>query len=260
MSMLINHPDKNARTPKLEETRTKRKANPIEESTVKKNPRGCPSLKKQEQKIKANPIEESTIKKNSRGRPSLKKQEQKRKANPIEESTVKKNPRGRPSLKKQEQKRKANPIEEPTLLFVSVSVKIDGLKFVKNCPGFAPKRNWMIMPDTGVLIANWYGVVVNYLSKEGSSTCFPLWKGHGEIGDHRVFSIARVHGNHFTKLQLEGEYPMPTIVYLWSHQKHQSTTRWKSLYSGRLEMYAQFLPTLSSDDVIDTKESSSSTE
>ncbi|KAJ0576763.1 hypothetical protein HanIR_Chr05g0228141 [Helianthus annuus] len=56
--------------------------------------------------------------------------------------------------------------------------------------GCAPGTKWMIMPDTDVLIANRFGVIVHFLSKRGSGTCFPLWKGHEYFQDHRAVTIA----------------------------------------------------------------------
>nr|KAJ0193860.1 hypothetical protein LSAT_V11C800445770 [Lactuca sativa] len=38
--------------------------------------------------------------------------------------------------------------------------------------GFAVLEYWLVMPDTGILIANRYGVIVIYISKQGSSTWF----------------------------------------------------------------------------------------
>jgi len=120
--------------------------------------------------------------------------------------------------------------------------------------GVAPLRKWMIMPDTGVLIANRFGVIVHFLSKDGSSTCFPLWKGHTEFEYHRVLTIARVHGNHFIAVQLEGDYPLSTVMHLWKHFRHASVAGWVEMYKSRLEKYTELVPGLSNgDDVIDVE-------
>ncbi|MFS8029517.1 hypothetical protein Hanom_Chr16g01523211 [Helianthus anomalus] len=95
----------------------------------------------------------------------------------------------------------------------------------------------MIMPDTAVLIANRFGVVVHFLSKRGSSTCFPLWKGHEYFQDHRAVTIAHVHGNHFVMVRLEGEYPMPPTMGLWNQYKHPSAISWKSRYKWHLDFF-----------------------
>ena len=38
----------------------------------------------------------------------------------------------------------------------------------------AIRKYWMIMPNSGILIANKYGVIVHFLSKLESLTSFPL--------------------------------------------------------------------------------------
>ena len=73
--------------------------------------------------------------------------------------------------------------------------------------GFAPPQHWMIMPNTGLLIANRYGVIVHCLSIQGSVTCFPLWFNPLESQQHVAIAIAYVHGNHYVKVKLQGWYP-----------------------------------------------------
>ncbi|XP_076902763.1 uncharacterized protein LOC143557611 [Bidens hawaiensis] len=96
--------------------------------------------------------------------------------------------------------------------------------------GEAPFRNWMVMPDTGILIANRFGVTVNYLSKNCSCACFPLWVGHEDLPNHQKITVALVHGNHYILVQLEGEYPMPNIAPLWTHYKNNSTIGWQTMH------------------------------
>ncbi|KAD3640172.1 hypothetical protein E3N88_29395 [Mikania micrantha] len=115
---------------------------------------------------------------------------------------------------------------------------------------FAPQKNWLIMPDSGVLIAIRYRVIVHFLSKLESSTCFPLWEDHEEFQEYRAITIAHVHGCHYIKVQLEGEYPMPTMMTLLKHYKHSCVAEWESFYKERIKMYTQLLPR-SSADVID---------
>ncbi|KAD5961447.1 hypothetical protein E3N88_12920 [Mikania micrantha] len=122
------------------------------------------------------------------------------------------------------------------------------LDFEGTC--FAPQKNWLIMPDSGVLIANRYRVIVHFLSKLESNTCFPLWEDHEEFQEHRAITIAHVHGCHYIKVQLEGEYPMPTLMALLKHHKHSFAAECESFYKERIKMYTQFLPR-SSADVID---------
>nr|KAJ0187879.1 hypothetical protein LSAT_V11C900487460 [Lactuca sativa] len=56
-------------------------------------------------------------------------------------------------------------------------------------------QHWMIMPLTGYLIANKFGVIVHCQSHEQSTTCFPLWRGPEEFQSHRSIIVALV-GRH----------------------------------------------------------------
>ena len=101
----------------------------------------------------------------------------------------------------------------------------------------APKQHWMTMPETGILIANRFGVIIHLLTNGGSMTCFPLWKGPEEFQYHRVFTISHVNNNHYVMVQLEGEYPMPPISALWTRNKIPSAVGWQTMYMSRLKFY-----------------------
>ncbi|KAD4585133.1 hypothetical protein E3N88_22734 [Mikania micrantha] len=131
---------------------------------------------------------------------------------------------------------------------IGVEPYFNSLDFEGTC--FAPQKNWLIMPDSGVLIANRYRVIVHFLSILESSTCFPLWEDHKEFQEYLAITIAHVHGCHYIKVQLEGEYPMPTMMALLKHYKNSRAAEWESFYKERIKMYSQLLPR-SSADVID---------
>nr|GEX36855.1 hypothetical protein [Tanacetum cinerariifolium] len=78
--------------------------------------------------------------------------------------------------------------------------------------GPAPEENWMIMPDTGLPIASRYNRVVQYLNINGSNTCFPLWSSPPESQRLESIVIALVHGMHFVKLNLRGDYPICSSI------------------------------------------------
>ncbi|KAJ9561797.1 hypothetical protein OSB04_006957 [Centaurea solstitialis] len=104
----------------------------------------------------------------------------------------------------------------------------------------APEQLWMTMPETGILIANRFGVIFQLLTIRGSMTCFPLWK---EFQYHRVFTISHVNNNHFVVVQLEEEYPMTPISALWTRNKIPSAVGWQIMYKSRLEFYKKLKPT-----------------
>nr|KAJ0227020.1 hypothetical protein LSAT_V11C100038940 [Lactuca sativa] len=59
----------------------------------------------------------------------------------------------------------------------------------------AIRKYWMIMPDTGILIANKYGVIVHFLSKDESSVSFPLWSGPPDFPNHPIINITVLNGS-----------------------------------------------------------------
>ncbi|KAH1040033.1 hypothetical protein J1N35_041776 [Gossypium stocksii] len=126
---------------------------------------------------------------------------------------------------------------------VYARVFIDGIDELRNSLCFsqspAPAEHWMVMPMTGVLIANRFGVILNYLTKRGDITFFPLWRGPEHFQYHHAITIAHVYDNHNVMVQLEGDYPMPTISAYWIRHKAPSTAGWQTMYMSRLEFYKQ---------------------
>ncbi|PPD88822.1 hypothetical protein GOBAR_DD14228 [Gossypium barbadense] len=103
---------------------------------------------------------------------------------------------------------------------VYARVFIDGIDELRNSLCFsqspAPAEHWMVMLMTSVLIANKFGVVLNYLTKRGDITFFALWR--------------------------EGDYPMSTISACWISHRAPSTAGWQTMYMSRLEFYRQLKP------------------
>ncbi|XP_012482968.1 uncharacterized protein LOC105797558 [Gossypium raimondii] len=106
----------------------------------------------------------------------------------------------------------------------------------------APAEHWMVMPMTGVLIANRFGVILNYLTKRCDKTFFPLWRGPKHFQYHHAITIAHVYDTHNVMVQLEGDYPMPTISAYWIRHRAPSTAEWQTMYMSRLEFYRQLKP------------------
>ncbi|TYG94178.1 hypothetical protein ES288_A11G167400v1 [Gossypium darwinii] len=105
-----------------------------------------------------------------------------------------------------------------------------------------PAEHWMIMPMTGVLIVNRFRVILNYLTKRCDITFFPRWRGPEHFQYHHAITIAHVYDNHNVMVQLEGDYPMPTILAYWICHRAPSTAGWQSMYMSRLEFYRQLKP------------------
>ncbi|TYH58578.1 hypothetical protein ES332_D08G164700v1 [Gossypium tomentosum] len=103
-------------------------------------------------------------------------------------------------------------------------------------------EHWMVMPMIGVLIANRFGVILNYLTKRGDITFFPFWRGPEHFQYHHAITIAHIYDNHNVMVQLEGDYPMPTISAYWIRHRAPSTAGWQTMYMSRLEFYRQIKP------------------
>ncbi|TYJ05205.1 hypothetical protein E1A91_A12G149000v1, partial [Gossypium mustelinum] len=104
---------------------------------------------------------------------------------------------------------------------VNARVFTDGIDELRNSLCFsqspAPAEHWMVMPMTGVLIANRFGVILNYLTK-----------GSEHFQYHHAITIAHVYDNHNVMVQLEGDYPMPTISAYWICHKAPSIAGWQT--------------------------------
>src|ERR1043165_478639 len=68
--------------------------------------------------------------------------------------------------------------------------------------GDAPHSKWMEMPLTGLVIAQAFGVVLQFFSPLGACTFFPIHIHPESVIQHRVISMAFVNGNHFIMLKL----------------------------------------------------------
>ncbi|CAI9302098.1 unnamed protein product [Lactuca saligna] len=113
--------------------------------------------------------------------------------------------------------------DDYTRVFVGCDEVFTSLSFFTKNES-APTEHWMLMPETGILIANRFGVIVQFLTTEGPVTFFPLWRGPREFQNHRVLTFALVYTNHYVMVQLEGEYPMHPIATLWIRNKAPSAT------------------------------------
>ncbi|KAD0170022.1 hypothetical protein E3N88_44690 [Mikania micrantha] len=115
----------------------------------------------------------------------------------------------------------------------------ESLKWSK--PEFAPRRYWMQMPETGLLIANAFGVIVVFISLGASVTIFPLWTSPEFLQPHRIVSFVFVNDNHFVMVELTGDYPIPTPSWYWSRFKSQDAAAWEMWYKQRLDLYTNWL-------------------
>ncbi|KAL4567777.1 hypothetical protein LXL04_023371 [Taraxacum kok-saghyz] len=74
------------------------------------------------------------------------------------------------------------------------------------------------MSDTGILIANKYGVIVHFLSKDGSLTCFPLRSGPQDA-NHPIINIALTNRCHYVKVDLQEGHSLANVSWHWNMHK-----------------------------------------
>ncbi|KAD6453431.1 hypothetical protein E3N88_08136 [Mikania micrantha] len=115
----------------------------------------------------------------------------------------------------------------------------ESLKWSK--PEFAPRRYWMQMPETGLLIANAFGVTVVFISLGASVTIFPLWTSPEFLQPHRIVSFVFVNDNHYVMVELTGDYPIPTPSWYWSRFRSHDAAAWEMWYKQRLDLYTNWL-------------------
>lgn len=106
---------------------------------------------------------------------------------------------------------------------------------------FAPNEYWMDMPETGVLIASRYNVILTFLTNAGCMTFLPLRSSPPPWYEHVAIAIGHVNGNHFVKISLAEGYPMPYIMPQWYRFKYDCATAWATPYMTRLNKYEQLL-------------------
>nr|XP_043639317.1 uncharacterized protein LOC122610390 [Erigeron canadensis] len=92
----------------------------------------------------------------------------------------------------------------------------------KSYPNGRPQDYWMMNPYCAMLLSNALGVIIICLSLEENITCFPFWKGPGELYIDDPICIALVSGStHFVTVFLDKDCPMP-YTSAWGHDKPAS--------------------------------------
>ncbi|XP_076943685.1 uncharacterized protein LOC143614011 [Bidens hawaiensis] len=109
--------------------------------------------------------------------------------------------------------------------------------------GFAPTQYWMIMPETGYLIANRFNVIFHFISKDNnsSSTIFPLWRGPDQFPEKRIITMALVHSNHYVAVKMQGEFPMGVTQKLWTLNRQTAASEWEQIYQSRQQLYKDWI-------------------
>nr|KAJ0216201.1 hypothetical protein LSAT_V11C300128970 [Lactuca sativa] len=114
-------------------------------------------------------------------------------------------------------------IDDYRVLFANhINTISEALNFYET-PAIA--KYWMIMPDSGILIASKYDVIAHFLSKLESSTSFPLWNGPQDFPNHPIINIAPLNDVHYVNVDLQEGHPMTNVYWIWNIHKSTHSTR-----------------------------------
>ncbi|KAL4578139.1 hypothetical protein LXL04_014258 [Taraxacum kok-saghyz] len=92
----------------------------------------------------------------------------------------------------------------------------------------APYRNWLTLPETGILVAS-------------STTYFPIWSTPPPMHEQVAIAIGFVNNNHYVRVILREEYLMPPVYLQWNRYRRPQAAAWITPYIDRINSYAHFL-------------------
>ena len=93
----------------------------------------------------------------------------------------------------------------------------------------------MDMPSTGLLIAQIFGVIVQFLCKGGhSETIFPMFDGPRNFQEHVFMSFALIQASHYNALELANGASLHALNGTWRNFRNEQAMEWETLYQHRL--------------------------
>ncbi|KAI3667900.1 hypothetical protein L6452_42970 [Arctium lappa] len=119
---------------------------------------------------------------------------------------------------------------------------------------FAPHMRWIVMPEMGILTASRFNVILHVLSMEDSATYLPFRTHPSSSSQDESITIVHVNGNHYIKVVLNRDYPMPTLVPHWTHHVLPDARSWIIPYKRRLDMYEEYIERTRTRDYVDLNE------
>ncbi|KAM7479472.1 hypothetical protein LguiA_027685 [Lonicera macranthoides] len=72
-----------------------------------------------------------------------------------------------------------------------------------------------------------------------SLTFLPHDKGTREGSNIRVLAIALVHENHFVKVHLKDDSPLPPVTSMWNRLRTEEAATWEETFANRLILYKE---------------------
>ena len=108
--------------------------------------------------------------------------------------------------------------------------------------------------EMGILTASRFNVILHVLSMRDNMTCLPFRTPPSSSSEHVSITIVHVDGNHYIKVVLNGEYPMPTLTHHWRRYRLEEASTWIILYQRRLDMYEDYIERTCIRDYVDFNE------
>ncbi|XP_062089769.1 uncharacterized protein LOC133796314 [Humulus lupulus] len=105
----------------------------------------------------------------------------------------------------------------------------------------APRERWMTMPDMGHIIASCYNVVLFHLSKNQSLTFLPLRSMPLPLLSRKHIAIGFVNGDHYVKVYLSQDHPVPPIAGNWCRHHLPIANGWESEYLSKIQQFNEIV-------------------
>ncbi|BFG25109.1 hypothetical protein CerSpe_113830 [Prunus speciosa] len=102
---------------------------------------------------------------------------------------------------------------------------------------FPLQDRWMTIPDMGHLIASCYNVILMAWSVHQSLTFFPYETAPLDSIYRREISIGFVNHNHWIKVYLESQHPMPPVDQRWLRCATITASDWITPYQDRIRQF-----------------------
>ena len=111
------------------------------------------------------------------------------------------------------------------------------------------------MPEMGILTASRFNVILHVLNLAGGCVTYLPFRTQPPSSSQQVsITIVHVDGNHYIKVVLNGEYPMPTLNHHWTRWRLEDASTWIIPYQRRLDMYTDYIERTCTRDYVDFNE------
>ena len=110
------------------------------------------------------------------------------------------------------------------------------------------------MPEMKILTASRFNVILYVLNMADSVTYLPFRTQPPSLSQHVSIAIVHVDCNHYIKVVLNGEYPMPTLIHHWMRYRLEEASTWIIPYQRRLDMYEDYIERTCTRDYVDFNE------